>query len=84
MKIPPVIKINCNGKNIYKHTAPYPEKIVSLIENYCIKNKYVLDPFLGSGSTLMYCKKNNIKSIGYEINKKYYDLCVKRIGAIEK
>ncbi|MBO6072110.1 hypothetical protein J6P59_00350 [bacterium] len=52
-KFNPVIKINSKGENIYKHTAPYPLELVELIRPYIIKNKYVLDPFVGSGTTLI-------------------------------
>lgn len=73
-KISPVIKINSKGENIYKHTAPYPIKLVELFKPFINKNKYVLDPFLGSGTTLKWCKQNKFNGIGYEINEAYYKL----------
>lgn len=79
VKISPVIKINCKGENTYKHTAPYPLELVELIKPYLNKNEYVLDPFLGSGTTLLWCKKNHIKGIGIELNSEYYELCKKNI-----
>ena len=75
VKITPVIKINSKGENTYKHTAPYPLDLVAQIEEFVKKGKYVLDPFLGSGTTLVWCKRNNYKGIGYELNKDYYELC---------
>lgn len=82
-KIKPVYKINCKGENILGHTAPYPEDIVELIEPF-IKDsqKYVLDPFLGSGTTGVWCKKNNYNFVGYELNRDYYDLAKNRIDII--
>jgi hypothetical protein len=39
----------------------------------------VLDPFLGSGTTLKVCRITGRKGIGYEINTKYTHLIRKRI-----
>ena len=78
-QITPVIKINSKGVNLYKHTAPYPLDLVELVRPYVNKELYVLDPFLGSGTTLKWCKLNNIKGIGTELNKTYYDLCLSNL-----
>lgn len=80
-KITPVIKINNKGENTYKHTAPYPIELVELLRPYIKKKLYVLDPFLGSGTTLKWCKKNNFLGVGMEMNKEYFDLCVKNINS---
>jgi len=39
----------------------------------------VLDPFLGSGSTLIACVQTNRKGIGVEIDKSYCELAKKRL-----
>ena len=83
-KITPVIKINSKGENTYKHTAPYPIELVNLIKPFIMKNKYILDPFLGSGTTLKWCKLNNQKGIGFELNKDYFDLAKKYINETEQ
>lgn len=44
----------------------------------------VLDPFIGSGTTAVSALKNNRKFIGYEINKEYYNIALKRIGKFDK
>lgn len=74
-RITPVIKINSKGKNTYKHTAPYPLELVELVRPYLNDELYLLDPFLGSGTTLKWCKKNNKKGLGTELSKQYYELC---------
>ena len=79
-KIIPVIKMNNKGENIAKHTAPYPIQLVNLGMKYVNRDKYVLDPFLGSGTTLKCCKQNNLKGIGFEIDNNYYQLCIKNIN----
>lgn len=78
-EINPVFKINSKGENIYNHTAPYPIKLVNLVNPYLQKDKYLLDPFLGSGTTLLWCKQNNKLGIGYEINENYYNLANKNL-----
>lgn len=83
-KITPVIKINSKGENLYKHTAPYPLELVNLVKPFVMKDKYVLDPFLGSGTTLKWCKKNNFKGIGFELNKEYFKLAKENIEKIEE
>lgn len=83
-QITPVIKINNKGENTYKHTAPFPLELVELIKPYINKDLYVLDPFLGSGTTLKWCKKNNLKGIGTELNPTYYELCKEYIYETEE
>jgi site-specific DNA-methyltransferase (adenine-specific) len=39
----------------------------------------VLDPFMGSGTTLLACLKHNRQGIGTEIDKNYCELAVKRM-----
>ncbi len=75
----PVIKINSKGENTYKHTAPFPLEMVELLIPFIDDSKYVLDPYLGSGTTVKWCKEHGIKSIGYELNDEYYKLCLERI-----
>ena len=79
ISITPVIKINSKGQNTYKHTAPYPLDIVNLVKPYLQKNKYLLDPYLGSGTTLKWCIQNDCKGIGYELNTDYYKLALTKV-----
>ena len=44
-----------------------------------LPNDYIIfDPFLGSGTTAIACKKNNREFIGCEIDKDYFDICIRR------
>ena len=83
-QITPVIKINSKGENTYKHTAPYPIELVELIRPYVNNKLYVLDPFLGSGTTLKWCKNNGLKGVGTELNKTYYELCKDNVFGINE
>ena len=56
------------------------ELIEHLIKIFSKENSLVVDPFVGSGTTAIACKKNNRKCIGIELNKEYYDICLKRLA----
>jgi len=81
LKINPVKKINSKGENILGHTAPYPVELVNVILDKCElkKDEYVLDPYLGSGTTLISCCYKDKNGIGIELNEEYFQLTKKRI-----
>ncbi len=70
--------INCNGKRL--HPA---EKPVALFERFIRvsskENDVILDPFLGSGTTAIACKRNNRNCIGIEMSEKYFNLAKERV-----
>jgi len=43
------------------------------------EDETVVDPFLGSGTTAVACKKHNRRWIGIEIERKYCDLTIQRL-----
>lgn len=79
-KIDTVKKINSKGENTYGHTAPYPIEIAELILPLVDQEGYIVEPFLGSGTTVIACEKNGFKSIGFELDNNYYNLAKKRIS----
>ena len=48
------------------------------IQNSTMTNCIVLDPFLGSGSTLIACEQTNRICYGIELDEKFVDVIVKR------
>ena len=52
--------------------------ITKAINNSSLKDNIVLDPFLGSGSTLIAAEKTNRKCYGMELDPNYCDVIVKR------
>ena len=48
------------------------------IRNSTMTNGIVLDPFLGSGSTLIACEETDRVCRGIELDPKYVDVIVKR------
>lgn len=78
--IAPVFKINSKGQNRFGHSAPFPEEIpFRLIRMHTAIGETVLDPFLGSGTTLKMCRIASRRGIGYEINSDYAELIQTRI-----
>jgi DNA modification methylase len=49
-----------------------------LIENSTLPNQIVFDPFLGSGTTLLACRRTNRIGCGFEINPQYLEVIEKR------
>jgi DNA modification methylase len=61
------------------HPAKYPETmIVEFIKFFTKKEQFVLDPFLGTGSTLVACNWCGRKGIGIELIEKYAMIAKKR------
>lgn len=55
-----------------EHGATFPEKLVNrLIRMYTKESELVLDPFLGSGTTLEACRNTNRNGIGIELNEQF-------------
>ena len=50
-----------------------------LIENSTQPNEIVLDPFMGSGSTMIACLNTNRKGIGIELDERYFSIAKNRI-----
>lgn len=65
----------CNNKN---HSATFPESLPEwFIKLFTKPHDIVLDPFMGSGTTILVANKLNRNSIGIDLLKEYY-LMVKR------
>jgi len=62
------------------HPAPFPVELPRrCIKLFTFVGDTVLDPFLGSGSTLIACVLTDRKGIGVEIDKNYCDIAKQRL-----
>jgi len=62
------------------HPAPFPEKLANrLIRMFSFVGDTVLDPFLGSGTTMLAASKIGRHSVGVEIDDEYAKLAKERI-----
>ena len=69
-------------KVAFKHPAPFLVKdITKLISFFTKKNQIVIDPFSGSGTTLLACCHLNRKGIGIDLDKNYSSIAKSRIKA---
>ena len=74
-------------KNVSKSKLNHPcqmplevmERIVKILPDNCTS----IDPFMGSGTTGVACKKNNRDFIGIELDKEYYEIAEERLGGEE-
>jgi len=62
-----------------KHTRQFPLKIPMNILS-CVDSKTILDPFMGSGTTLVAAKQLNRQAIGIEIEEKYCEIAAQRLS----
>lgn len=70
------------GENNTHVTVKPIELMEHIIKIFSKENATVLDPFMGSGSTGIACKKNNRNFIGMELNKEYHDIAQSRINNV--
>jgi DNA modification methylase len=67
------------------HPATFsPTMIEGFINFFTKKHDAVLDPFSGIGSTLVACKRTGRIGYGIELNKKYFDISLKRTPEFRK
>jgi len=65
------------------HFAMFPSKLPEFcMLAGCPENGIVLDPFMGSGTTALVCKKLGRKFIGLEISKEYCKIAERRLKEI--
>jgi DNA modification methylase len=63
------------------HPTQKPLKLIQqLIGEYSDIDNTILDPFMGSGTTLVAAKNLNRKAIGIELEEKYCEIAVKRLS----
>ena len=62
------------------HPAGFPEILVrGFVEFFTKRNMWVLDPFLGTGSTLIASRESERNGIGVEINPRYASIARSRL-----
>lgn len=65
------------------HPAVFPKELVRrcLLLSGASPNHLVLDPFIGSGTTLNVCRELDTNCIGIDIDREYIDYCSRKIDA---
>lgn len=63
------------------HPATFPIALASrCIELFTHAGELVIDPFLGSGTTLIAARDNNRNAVGFDLKKDYIDLSLSRLS----
>ncbi len=67
------------------HPASFPVSLVQKILSCYAQgpSDFILDPFAGSGSTLVAATRSGMPSVGLDINEKYKNLFLNRIGLFD-
>lgn len=76
---------NFNGERQIDHIAMFPLELPNrLIKMFSFAGDTILDPFLGSGTTMQSAVNLGRNSVGYEINKKFLPIIKEKIGFNKK
>lgn len=83
---------NAGGKRgVYTHCVNPPDRtglhptekpwrlMAEIIKDFTNERQIILDPFMGSGTTLVACAKMGRRGIGIELDPKYFDIACKRV-----
>ena len=75
--------IKARPKHPKINTAPYPDELVfRCIEIGCPSNGIILDPFVGSGTTMRVALQCGMDAIGFELNKNFCEFITKEINGL--
>ncbi|MDA8296079.1 MAG: site-specific DNA-methyltransferase [Actinomycetota bacterium] len=70
-----------------RHPAPFPTELPErLIHLYTYRGDLVLDPFMGSGSTMLAAARSGRRYVGYDLDPSYVEIARERVrhGASER
>ena len=81
-----VWQFNYEGRDIRDkkvHPATYPISLArKVIELFTHEGELVLDPFVGSGTTLVAANDTNRNAVGFDLKAEYIKLCGERLVAL--
>jgi len=66
------------------HKAPYPEELIQQIVDFSTeRGDIILDPYLGSGTTMKVALEHGRRCVGYEINPNFEDMIASRLKGLK-
>jgi DNA modification methylase len=69
-------------KDVLQHPAKFPETLAQeFVEFFTKKGQTVLDPMMGTGSTVVACLRSGRRGVGIELNPKYFELAETIVAA---
>jgi len=73
---------NITGASTKRHPAPYPLELASrLVRMFSFTGDTVLDPFLGTGTTMVAALRHGRNSVGVEIDPQYCRMAARYLNA---
>lgn len=76
--------LNIEDKKLYDHPTIKPLELVKRhLLNMTKENDIVFDPFIGSGTTAVAAKELGRRYLGFEIDKKYFEIASDRLQGID-
>ena len=80
----PITNVKANHPEKTVHPSQFPEELVRrLVLSLTKPGDWVLDPFLGSGTTAAVCARYGRKVVGAEVVGEYVEIAEKRVRAAE-
>lgn len=71
------------NKDTELHPARYPEELVSeFVSFFSKRGEWVLDPFCGSGATLVSCHETGRRGVGVELSGRYFEVARQRLETL--
>ena len=68
------------GDDVRQHPTQKPVGVMEWCLGFIPDAKTILDPFMGSGTTLVACAKLGRKGIGIELDPDYFEIACKRVA----
>lgn len=78
----PLSVVDIAREYLVKHPTQKPVRLIEyLIKTYTNEGELVLDNCIGSGTTAVACINTNRDFIGFELDKKFFDISIERINS---
>lgn len=78
-----MLQENMRKKERHYHPTQKPLPLIEwILKKYTRKGDVICDPFIGSGTTAVACKRLGFDFIGFEIDKKYCDIAQERLDNV--
>ena len=72
------------SKLAHENEAPFPEKLAEFfIRSFCPPGGIVLDPFVGSGTTLAVALKTGRQGVGIDVRESQVSLAQRRVDSVQ-
>lgn len=74
-----IVQVPWNMDGGKQHPTQKPIRIMQWCMRYLPNSQTVLDPFMGSGTTLVVCQQQGRAGTGIEIDPEYFDIACRRV-----